>query len=254
MADSEHCPVDMAKGGDGERFIEVRAAYEQLTTRRAYWETVGARQSGDGDDAGGTYSQAWEQAKLRVRLKFEGGELVMPAEEYLRADSADASDVLRQAFDGKKVSFKILNADGQEVMSGERDAVVKRRERLPSSGEEGASSSAIVGDIGESDGGDANSPADSPPLPPAWAAQAVQLTLGLDAAELEELLEAVRELRTQGSGSDADSSGGAGALASALTSSRDVWALLAARVDAARVAGLLAASAAFVAAALFTFT
>ena len=108
----------MAKGGDGERFIEVRAAYEQLTTRRAYWETVGARQSGDGDDAGGTYSQAWEQAKLRVRLKFEGGELVMPAEEYLRADSADASDVLRQAFDGKKVSFKILNADGQEVMSG----------------------------------------------------------------------------------------------------------------------------------------
>lgn len=113
------------KGGDQALFVEVRQAFEELTTRRARWE----RRPGAG---GGSKRPWWEDAErdwgdvmANVRLEFADGRgtLVMPLAHYMRVRGGSTGEVLREAFEeGSKVTWTAMGEDGETVGSGEATA------------------------------------------------------------------------------------------------------------------------------------
>lgn len=108
----------LPKGGDADRFVEIRAAYEELTERRAYWEGKGGgdgSQSDFGSSGWGDFGNfwhaegesQWREVKMRVKLRFLGGTLEMPAEDYMTSPRGDMSQLLHKAFHGKEVRARV---------------------------------------------------------------------------------------------------------------------------------------------------
>ena len=113
----------LPKGGDADRFVEIRAAYEELTERRAYWEGRGGGDGSQSDRGGSDFGSSgwgdfgnfwhaegesqWREVKMRVKLRFLGGTLEMPAEDYMTSPRGDMSQLLHKAFHGKEVRARV---------------------------------------------------------------------------------------------------------------------------------------------------
>jgi curved DNA-binding protein CbpA len=119
------------KGGDVETFIKARAAFEELTGRREFWEQHTA---GEGDHSfRAEFEEAWAKALRRVRSTLADGSYWEMAEEELLQGREDLSALLRKQFSGEGVKVSFRRADGSEIALSDEGKV---RFRASSAAEE----------------------------------------------------------------------------------------------------------------------
>ena len=113
------------KGGDQALFVEVRQAFEELTTRRARWERRPGVNGGSKRPWWEDAERDWGDVMANVRLEFADGRgtLVMPLAHYMRVRGGSTGEVLREAFEeGSTVTWTAMGEDGETVGSGEATA------------------------------------------------------------------------------------------------------------------------------------
>eukprot|EP00793_Prasinoderma_coloniale_P003197 PRCOL_00005832-RA len=152
----EHHPD---KGGDADRFVEIRAAYEELTERRAYWEGKGGGDGSQSDRGGSDFGSGgwgdfgnfwhaegesqWREVKMRVKLRFLGGTLEMPAEDYMTSPRGVVN--LRHGLDGEVTQEPAGELDSPDAAEPQGDA------RRLSRGQAGIARTSVAMILGASD-------------------------------------------------------------------------------------------------------
>ena len=130
------------KGGDPETFIRARAAYEELTQNREFWE----RQARDHERAKSERAgwkmddeqwewearTQWQGTVRRMRATLKGGSYWEMPEDVLRAGEHDLKGLFAKQFGGgEKLTVTFRRADGSEVFTREYEGRMSSS-KLPS--------------------------------------------------------------------------------------------------------------------------